>query len=156
MFGLQRSGTNYLHWIVDKNTSGTAVKRGGWKHAFPGEQRLGLHGASDCGEPVVARCARLKIVPVAVRKDFDHWLPSIRRRRKDYDRGDNYREVWEAYYDQWSGYAEVVRYEDFLVDFETAVCDMAGRAGLHVRGYRQPERVPNSPPWKPEHRDRYV
>lgn len=155
MFGLQRSGTNYLHWVVHNNTSAAVATDGGWKHAFPGERRIGNHGRRQTPVPVVALCRRRGISPVVVRKDYGHWRDSILRDPKDYDRGDHH-PVWVAFHRQWSQFAPVVRYEDFLEDFDTAVTRLAARLEVEVTGYRQPERVANSPGWKPSDRGRYL
>lgn len=155
VFGLQRSGTNYLHWLVGRNLRIQVTKDAGWKHGFPHERRIGLHGATPLQVPIVENAARLGIQIVVVRKDLDHWLESIARDPKDYDRGDPER-AWHAFYGAWRQFAPIVRYEDFLGDFRQSMDHLGSIFGVSPRSYRQPTKVPNSPRWSPEKRTRYV
>lgn len=161
VFGLQRSGTNYLHWVIDKNLPVDVTKDGGWKHAFPWEKRIGLHGAQPLDGPIAERLKAKNIQPVVVCKDLEHWVTSVARTPKDYDLGagavcDSYEEAWRRFHADWASVAPFVRYESFLTDFEGSLRHLAGTLGVEATRALKPRRVPNSPKWRPEHKRRYV
>lgn len=159
-FGLQRSGTNYLHWLFEHDFDAEATKRGGWKHGFPWERRVGLHGKKRLSRPIVDNLARRRIQPVIIRKDLDHWLESLERNPKDYDQGAGAVEsdpvkAWERFYTEWAEHGPVFRYEDFLEDFPAAMTRLGELVGPPV-SLVEPESVRYSPDWKPEDRSRYL
>lgn len=161
VFGLQRSGTNYLHWILDHNFPVDVTKDGGWKHGFPWEKRVGLHGRNPLNVPIVDNLAALNIRPLVVAKDISHWLESIARAPKDYDRGASAVEqdrvkAWQRFYQEWAAYAPIIRYEAFIADFDSALRHLAGVLGVDPVAHQQPDKVPNSPNWRPKDRGRYV
>jgi hypothetical protein len=99
--------------------------------------------------------------PVLVRKDLDHWLASIERLPRDVGqvRGfdpDDPAATWHAFYAAWEPHAPLVRYEDFLEDFEGAVIELGAHLGVQPVSFEVPEKVPYSPDWEPDHRSRYV
>lgn len=161
VFGLQRSGTNYLHWVLSKNFPVKTTKDGGWKHGFPWERRIGLHGAEPLDTSIAQRLIDKNIQPVVVRKDLEHWLPSIDREPKDYHKGAGAVEgdrakAWERYYREWAEHAPIVRYEDFLADFDAALRSLGDLIGVSPVRADQPTRVPNSRRWRPSDRKRYI
>lgn len=161
VFGLQRSGTNYLHWVIARNLPVKATKSGGWKHGFPWERRIGLHGAKRLPTTISRTLRQNDIQPVIVGKDLDHWLMSLSRDPKDYDRGAgaveaDTRVAWVRFYDEWSEHGPVVRYEDFIARFKPSLSRLAELLGVEPHSFEEPDKVPNSPDWTPEDRARYL
>lgn len=156
MFGLQRSGTNYVEWVLRENLPVDMTKRAGWKHGLPSERRAGSWaGAKPQRRTISEELGRRGVRPVVVRKDLDHWVESIRRNPQDYDRGPA-ADAWHGYYAEWEPLAPIVRYEDFLEDFNMAVERLAGLLGVEPVSFRQPDKVKHSPEWTPDHRRRYL
>lgn len=161
VFGLQRSGTNYLHWVIQRDLDAEPVESAGWKHAFPWEKRTGLHGKHPQPDTIVETLNALRVRPVVVSKDLPHWLASIERNPKDYERGGGAVEAdkakaWVRFHQEWSAYAPIVRYEDFVADFSGALDRLARLLDVRVTARKQPKKVPNSPRWHPDHKRRYL
>lgn len=144
IYGLQRSGTNYLEWILDK-CFGLDVQYGIRKHDFPEER-----GITDFSNKIV------------IYKDFDHWVESIKRDPSDlwFARGHdvNLREFYDKFNSEWSAKIPSVRYEDFLLDYEGSLDNLSRIFNTPVLNYNKP--VPGSlhrsQGFRQEHFSRYI
>lgn len=161
MFGLQRSGTNYLLAVIRTNFPVETTKgEAGWVHGFPDEKRRGGHGRKRQPESIRRTLETLNITPVVVRKDLDRWVKSIRRQPQQVEdvtgfTWDDPEATWRRFYEAWS-FAPTLRYGDFIEDFESAVEALGDRLGVKPVSLVEPEKVPYSPHWRPEHKRRYM
>lgn len=158
LFGLPRSGTNYLRWLIAHNFDAVPHKHVCWEHALPG-QRL-----SSDGQPaeLTALEATAGLTRVVIYKDRDHWLESIARNTPTSERiilnthGVPVASLYDRFLAEWAPHARSVRYESFLEDFASTMDYLGTLIGTPPRNYLEPARVPESPHWRPEHRSRYL
>lgn len=81
VIGLQRSGTTYLEYVVEKNFKCSITKEGDrsvcWKHALPLEL-VKLPNGSDTGV-TIERIAEEGVFTILVIKPFDKWIQSLQK-----------------------------------------------------------------------------
>jgi len=143
VYGLQRSGTNYLEWVLH-HCFGIDVQYGVLKHHLPEELNL-----TDNPK-------------VLIYKDFDHWKSSIERMPVDLYllRGDdvNLKQFHTDFNSKWKKRIPSVRYEDFLIDYKGSLEKLSKIFNIPILNYDQPRAgsLHRSQDFKPEDVYRYV
>lgn len=169
IWGLKRSGTNYLRWILEHDLRGVLPVSdiGGWKHGIPGpltrdEQRWWPEGRPEDRPPVADRLSEILAAEASgtlrhllcVRHPLA-WLcsvcryrggPGIRRtpvRRLRRRLGDwNARgSVFLAFHDRIPAVSRIVRYEDlYPIGDGAGMHALARWLGVQVDGEEMPPR----------------
>jgi len=169
IIGLQRSGTTYLEYLIEKNFEVNVPKADDtsicWKHAFPQEDRI--HGPNP---PIQNIVATPNLAIVLVKKAQESWIHSINRYpgdlyiRRPYLRTGDLIEFYESFYLEWEVLLKkidvpnlVIDYEEFLIDFDGAM-EKIKNLGLEpsFEKFENMTKVPNSRMFDEEQRAQYL
>jgi hypothetical protein len=160
LFGLQRSGTNYLDWLLKNDFEGLSIIEGlGWKHALPSEyySKNMQDCLMDCTVWEVIK--KDKITPIIIYKEYSNWLDSIKRDSVNYfnfNRPEPRNFYWQ-WHNDWSLRTDnFIQYEDFIKDFEKTLNKLGKMIGSKPTRYEEPEKVKNSCNWKETDKLRYL
>lgn len=179
VFGLPRSGTNYLRWLLDANFTGVRTNKAVcWEHSLPYDRkRMGAHvrrRARPADREVVELGPNAKtaleategMVRVVVVKDIGHWYESIERTRRmqygtaaminaNFD-APSLEALYHRWHSAWAPHARFIRYESFISDFHPTLGYLGSLIGSPPTSFTQPSRVAESPHWLPHDRERYL
>lgn len=145
IFGLQRSGTNYLKAILELNFKDIKVEYD-WRHSI----------FEDLNEE------SKKGIGIVIYKELGHWLKSIERKKVNIYTFVPTHANLPAYYDRWlKSYAGkdgiyFISYESFLIDFEATLKYLGVLIGEKPWRFLEPEIVKYSEEWNPEDKSKYL
>lgn len=153
ILGLQRSGTTYLMWLI-RNNFDADIRKAIWKHSLPTDKLDWLKN------PMPRAAINVKPEPtVLIYKTLEHWKDSIDREAKDFYKMRGHvglDQFYSDYHSAWSGSVKFIKYEDFITDFKLNLHKLGEIIGQKPKSYKEPYKVPSSPDWKPEHKERYA
>jgi len=141
LYGLQRSGTNYLKWIVEQNFECFVLQNWlGWKHGkvlYLKDDESYYRDLCRC-ELTTEQKAEIKFVNtprIAIKKNVHSWLVSMHR-YKFFDWGD-YQRMVNIYYESNVHYEKhcfMVEYEELMFHPEDTLKCIQSMFSLDRRG----------------------
>lgn len=175
IFGIERSGTNYLEALIKENLNAHPLTNGlGWKHGAPVTPDEWFHDGiskeelpnKDLYIEIVRKNPSLPCVVII--KDPYHWLDSIRKfRPQNFDLVKWFKK-YNSLYLEYMNYllineheyfkpAIFVRYEDLLTEPEKQISKIAEVFGLRVvTDFTIPDKVFLSPKFNKKRKEFYL
>lgn len=154
MFGLPRSGTHYLRWLIEHNFRCQTHKDTGWEHSLP-HDRWERHRQRMTQTVLEATAGLTRLV---IYKDRERWLQSVERQPQAHQQLTDYlgphpERIYDEFLSAWAPHAAFIRYESFIQDFPSTLEYLGTLLGSPPSSYRVPATVPESPDWRPgDHR----
>ena len=184
VIGLQRSGTTYLEYLLDKNFNVKVYKEGDiticFKHAFPGEKVLKLNNGKTIiwEKTTIGRINEHKdLLVIIIQKHFEHWFESISRKPVDLpvkhpeifnndktvDKTKAFK-LYSSFYKAWknrllnNSNIQLINYEDIIHDFTLILrlLQILYKLPLKLPSWQNMDKVPQSAKFTEERRKYYL